>query len=128
MRHEDGYRRHAVFRHRLLMKDHSRRSLPGASSQFDDIAVGIAEIRHRIARRDDGSGDLEAARGAGALAGDEGPLTASLRAAVIGDGIGGLAAAVLDGIGPGFWRSYLLVARRSWKFGLKASSPPTFSS
>jgi hypothetical protein len=25
--------------------------LPGASSQFDDIAVGIEEIRHRIERR-----------------------------------------------------------------------------
>src|ERR1700758_4786803 len=46
---------------------------------------------HRQARRDHGSGDLEAARGAGALAGDEEPLTAPLRIAVIG---GGLAAAV----------------------------------
>jgi hypothetical protein len=40
-----------------------------------------------------GSGDLEAARGAGALAGDKEPLTAPLRIAVIGGGIGGLAAA-----------------------------------
>ena len=47
--------------------------------------------QHREARRDHGSGDLEAARGAGALAGDEGRLP--LRAAVIGGGIGGLAAA-----------------------------------
>src|SRR6185437_10688165 len=39
-------------------------------------------------------GDLEAARGAGALAGDEEPLTTPLRIAVIGGGIGGLAAAV----------------------------------
>src|ERR1700730_11013030 len=31
MRHEDGYRRHAVFRHRLLMKDHSRRSIHPSS-------------------------------------------------------------------------------------------------
>jgi catechol 2,3-dioxygenase-like lactoylglutathione lyase family enzyme len=37
--------------------------------------------QHRQTRRDHGSGDLEAARGACALAGDEGPLTAPLRIA-----------------------------------------------
>src|SRR5262244_1886264 len=31
MRHEVGYRRNAVFRHRLLMKDHSRRSIHPSS-------------------------------------------------------------------------------------------------
>ncbi len=43
--------------------------------------------QHREARRDHGSGDLETARGAGALAGEKEPLIAPLRIAVIGGDI-----------------------------------------
>jgi hypothetical protein len=50
------------------------------------------QVRNRLAAEDHGSGDLEAARGAGALAGDKEPLTAPLRIAVIGGDIPGLAA------------------------------------
>src|SRR6187200_3449385 len=45
MRHEEGYRRHAVFRHRLLMKDHSRRS------SLRQVADLILEPGHRLFAR-----------------------------------------------------------------------------
>jgi hypothetical protein len=63
---------------------------PARRGTIDSTRQRHGDRQHGEARRDHGSGDLEAARGAGALAGDEEPLIAPRRIAVIGGGIGGL--------------------------------------